>query len=116
MFNGRLKITVFKAKGLQLTSLMAYTHGPSALIDPYVVIDVDNISIDRTSNRFETCDPEWNESFKTEILRDVEELNFTVFNSTTSSFIANCKISLSDCLTRNKDGFWVNFTNAFKNT
>ena len=109
MFNGRLKITVFKAKGLQLTNLMAHMHGSCALIDPYVVIDVDKISIDRTSTRFKTCDPEWNESFNTEILRDAEELNFTVFNCTTSNFIANCKISLSDYLTRNKDDYWVNF-------
>ena len=69
MFNGRLKITICGAKELQLTNCMvrlkdALTLGGSSgakdkpkdvsTLDPYVAIDVDQVSIERTSTKGET--------------------------------------------------------------
>lgn len=68
MFNGRLKITICGAKELQLTNCMvrlkdALTLGGSggakdkpkdvSTLDPYVAIDVDHVSIERTSTKGE---------------------------------------------------------------
>ena len=70
-------------------------------LDPYVAIDVDEISIERTSTKRKTNDPDWNETFSTDLLRSAEEVGFTVFHDATvppDDFIANCKMSLSDLI------------------
>jgi novel protein kinase C epsilon type len=59
------------------------------------------VSIERTSTQHKTREPSWNESFTTDLLRNAEEVGFTVFHDSTmppDDFIANCKISLSDLI------------------
>ena len=101
MFNGRLKITVIEAKGLQLTNFMTRHQMAAVAMEPYVAIDVDEVSIERTSTKAKTNEPTWNETFTTDILRNAEEVGFTVFHDATippDDFIANCKISLSELI------------------
>jgi len=100
MFNGRLKITVIEAQGLQLTKFMT-RHQMAVTLEPYVAIDVDQLSIERTSTKSKTNEPTWNETFTTDLLRNADEVGLTVFHDATippDDFIANCKISLSDLI------------------
>ena len=100
MFNGRLKITVIEAKDLKLTKFMT-RHQMAVTLEPYVAIDVDQLSIERTSTKSKTHEPTWNETFTTDLLRNADEVGFTVFHDATippDDFIANCKISLSELI------------------
>ena len=100
MFNGRLKITVIQAKGLQHTNFMT-RHNMAVTMDPYVSIVVDDVSIERTSTKGKTHEPTWNETFTTDLLRNAEEVGFTVFHDATippDDFVAESKISLSDLI------------------
>jgi len=101
MFNGRLKITVIEAKGLQLTNFMTRHQMAAVTMEPYVAIDVDEVSMERTSTKSKTHEPTWNETFTTEFVRNAEEVGFTVFHDATippDDFISNCKISLSELI------------------
>ena len=112
MFSGRLKITVIEAKGLQLTNVMAIGQRNSIInLNPYVTIDVDKVSIDRTSTKSKTVVPTWNETYSTEFLRNAKEVGFTIFHDATippSSFIANCAVPITK-LNENGEAIWVSF-------
>ena len=54
-----------------------------ALLDPYVALDVDELSIERTSTKSKTRDPTWNETFTTDLLRNANEAGFTVWHDAT---------------------------------
>ncbi|TRY72750.1 hypothetical protein TCAL_06715 [Tigriopus californicus] len=110
MFNGRLKITVCGAKELQHTNFMTRLNISSELgrkepavmnLDPYVAIDVDEVAIERTSTKTKTREPTWNETFTTDLVRNSEQVGFTMWHDATmppDDFIANCKVSLSDLI------------------
>ena len=70
MFNGRLKITVIGAVDLKHTGFMvrldANKQDKTVQLDPYVAVDVDEVSIERTSTKPKTKEPTWNETFTTE--------------------------------------------------
>ena len=112
MFNGRLKITVIEAKDLKLTKFMT-RHQMAVTLEPYVAIDVDQLSIERTSTKSKTHEPTWNETFTTDLLRNADEVGFTVFHDATippDDFIANCKISLSELIEKEEQpvhAVWV---------
>lgn len=103
-FSGRLKITVCGAKDLKTTNFMtrlAIGQGETSAmpLDPYVSIDVDAVSIERTSTKTKTKDPTWNETFTTDLLRNAEVAGFTVWHDATmppDDFIANCSVNLAD--------------------
>lgn len=104
MFNGRLKITVIGAVELQHTNFMTrlqFDSSAPVALDPYVAIDVDEVFVERTSTKPKTKEPTWNETFTTELLRNAEEIGFTVFHDATmppDDFIANCKLALSELI------------------
>lgn len=107
MFNGRLKITVIGALELKHTSFMVRLGGPNkdkeVQLDPYVAVDVDEVAIERTSTKPKNKEPTWNETFTTDLLRNAEEVGFTVFHDAPlppDDFIANCKISLAELIER----------------
>ena len=86
--------------------------------------DVDEVFVERTTTKSKVRDPEWNETFSTDLLRSAEEIGFTVFHrwgfkpiklfsptikssktlmlcSATvppDDFIANCKFPLADLI------------------
>ena len=101
MFHGRLKVTVCAATALQSTKFMTRHTGKKTDLDPYVAIDVDELYVERTSTKRKTNDPDWNETFSTDLLRSAEEVGFTVFHDATvppDDFIANCKLSLAELI------------------
>ena len=101
MFHGRLKVTVCAATDLQSTKFMTRHTGKKTDLDPYVAIDVDELYVERTSTKRKTNDPDWNETFSTDLLRSAEEVGFTVFHDATvqpDDFIANCKLSLPELI------------------
>jgi len=105
MFNGRLKVTICAASDLQQTNFMTRLNfekeGKKPDLDPYVAIDVDEVFVERTSTKTKTRDPDWNETFSTDLLRSAEEIGFTVFHDATvppDDFIANCKFPLADLI------------------
>eukprot|EP00090_Calanus_glacialis_P010800 TRINITY_DN1926_c0_g2_i1.p1 TRINITY_DN1926_c0_g2~~TRINITY_DN1926_c0_g2_i1.p1 ORF type:complete len:750 (+),score=136.45 TRINITY_DN1926_c0_g2_i1:140-2389(+) len=107
MFNGRLKVTICAANDLQQTNFMTRLNfekeGKKPDLDPYVAIDVDEVFVERTSTKSKTRDPDWNETFSTDLLRSAEEIGFTVFHDATvppDDFIANCKFPLSDLISK----------------
>lgn len=107
MFNGRLKVTICAANELQQTNFMTRLNfekeGKKPDLDPYVAIDVDEVFVERTSTKSKTRDPDWNETFSTDLLRSAEEIGFTVFHDATvppDDFIANCKFPLSDLISK----------------
>lgn len=118
MFNGRLKVTICAAAELQQTNFMTRLNFDSKDkkpdLDPYVAVDVDEVFIQRTTTKQKTRDPEWLETFETDLLRSAEELGFTVFHDATvppDDFIANCKIPLSDLIEKESQplhDIWVN--------
>ena len=98
MFNGRLKITVIQAKGLQHTNFMK-RHNMAVTMEPYVAIVVDDVSIERTSTKTKNHEPTWNETFTTDLLRNAEEVGFTVFHDATipPDDFAKLYVSFSNC-------------------
>ena len=100
------QVTVCAGSGLQSTSFMTRLNldkdtAKKPELDPYVAIDVDELYVERTSTKRKTNDPEWNETFSTDLLRSAEEVGFTLFHDATvppDDFIANCKLSLSDLI------------------
>ena len=116
MFNGRLKITVIGAVELQHTNFMTRLNlqDKTVQIDPYVAVDVDEVSIERTSTKAKTKEPTWNETFTTDLLRNAEDVGFTVFHDASlppDDFVANCKIPLSELIEKEEQPLheiWVN--------
>lgn len=99
-----LQVTVCAANELQSTNFMTRLNldkdsSKKPDLDPYVAIDVDEVFVERTSTKRKTNDPDWHETFSTDLLRAAEEVGFTVFHDATvppDDFIANCKLSLAD--------------------
>ena len=90
--------------------------GQQMLIDPYVNIAVDDISIDRSSTKQRTFKPLWNECFVCDV-KDAQNLLLTVFHDAAippDDFVANCSIAFDDLMADvSSDGthestFWVN--------
>ena len=107
MFNGRLKITVIGAVELKHTGFMVRLteskQDKAVQLDPYVALDVDEVAIERTSTKPKTKEPTWNETFTTDLLRNAEDVGFTLFHDAPlppDDFIANCKVSLSELIER----------------
>ena len=89
-------------------------------MEPYVTIVVDEVSIERTSTKAKTQEPTWNETFTTDLLRNAEEVGFTVFHDATippDDFVAETKISLSDLIEKEDQPvheIWVRNINDYK--
>ncbi len=75
-------------------------------LDPYVQIDVDEVSIERSSTKGKTRNPTWNETFTTELLRNANQAGFTVWHDATmppDDFVANCRVQLADLVDERED-------------
>lgn len=100
MFNGRLKITVMAAEELKVTTFMTRLQDADTL-SPYVYIAVDEVAVERTSTKGKTFNPMWNETYTTDLVRNAEEISFTVFHSAQmppDDFVADCKIGLTELI------------------
>ncbi|KAF4516849.1 hypothetical protein B566_EDAN006244 [Ephemera danica] len=78
-------------------------------IDPYVMVDVDENHLDRSTTKPKTFDPVWNENFTTEVQNAVN-LGLTVFHDAAippDDFVANCSIPFEDLSHRDHSDIWV---------
>ena len=73
-------MTICSATDLQATQFLggSSTPNPQAKLNPYIAVDVDQVFVDKTSTQQKTRNPEWNDTFTTDLLRGAEEIGLTV--------------------------------------
>ncbi|XP_043273775.1 protein kinase C [Venturia canescens] len=113
MFTGTVKVEIFEASGLRATDKQRkFWQDAPPILDPYVLLHVDQNRLNRTSIKQRTFDPVWNESFVHEV-QDATVLGLTVFHNAAippDDFVANCSIPIEELLIREDEttDFWVN--------
>jgi len=103
-FTGSVSIHIIEATGLRAVTLPG--GKTLAIMDPYVVIDFDNIFFGRTLAKPKTVNPVWGETL-TESVDDVQMLQFTLFHSSLippDNFIAHAQIYISEMMQLNQQG------------
>lgn len=113
MFTGIVKIKICEACGLRPTDFqkrhMAFGKPDDQPIDPYVMVDVDENHLDRSTTKPKTFDPVWNEKFETEVSNAIN-LGLTVFHDAAippDDFVANCSIPFEELAHKDHSDIWV---------
>ncbi|XP_066532450.1 protein kinase C, eta, b isoform X2 [Hoplias malabaricus] len=115
-FNGYLRLQIREAADLKPTtySKRHMFNKKVQLLDPYIVVKVDDFKVGQTDTKQKTDRPVFNEEF-CPYVSDAMELEITVFHDTPigyDDFVANCRIQLEDLLTSSstRQSFegWVN--------
>ncbi|XP_034941412.1 protein kinase C isoform X2 [Chelonus insularis] len=112
MFTGTVKVQICEASGLRATDKhRKFWQDVPPIIDPYVLLDVDQNRLNRTSIKPKTFDPVWNESFIHEV-KSAAMLGLTVFHDAAlppDDFVANCRIPFEELARREDEttDFWV---------
>lgn len=78
-------------------------------IDPYVSIDIDDVTIARTTTRGKTASPKWRETF-TEEVHSAQNIGLTIFHDAAippDEFVANCSIAFEDIVEKITSDIWV---------
>jgi len=110
-FTGTIRIKLCEASDLRPTDLqtrlknMSFLKPEDPLLDAYVSIDVDDNILLRSNTVTKTYNPVWNEYF-TQDVHDANRLGLTVFHDAVIEdlFVANCKLSFSELIQREKSG------------
>lgn len=128
VFNGTLKVKVIEAKDLRPTewstrfnslttsvvpgaaakSTATATTSATAILDPYISIDVDEYHVGNSTTKPKCTNPKWDEEFSSEV-HNGEQIGFTVFHKTAippDDFVANARIGFDD-LNKQVNEFWV---------
>uniref|UniRef100_V9KEV5 Protein kinase C n=1 Tax=Callorhinchus milii TaxID=7868 RepID=V9KEV5_CALMI len=114
VFSGSLKVKIGEAVGLKPTRC-ALRHSISSknyqLLDPYVIVKVDNRRIGQTLTKQKTNKPTFNEDFNTEICKS-SELELAVFHDTPigyDDFVAHSTLQFEDLLKNGTTTFegWI---------
>ncbi|XP_078418388.1 protein kinase C eta type isoform X2 [Cetorhinus maximus] len=114
VFSGSLKVKIGEAVDLKPTRC-ALRHSISSksyqLLDPYVMVKVDNRRVGQTVTKQKTSQPTFNEDFSTQIWRS-SEIELTVFHDTPigyDDFVANCTLQFEELLKNGTKTFegWV---------
>ncbi|KAK0087028.1 hypothetical protein PV325_001872 [Microctonus aethiopoides] len=112
MFTGTVKVKICEAKGLRATDKhRKFWQDAPPIIDPYVLLDVDQNRLNRTSIKPKTFNPVWNECFTHEVQAAIM-LGLTVFHDAAlppDDFVANCRIPFDELVRREDEtaDFWV---------
>ena len=115
MFSGKMRIEICEASGLKATDKhRKFWQGESPILDPYVLVDVDENHLARSGTRPKTFNPVWNESFTHEV-HDAVVLGLTVFHKAAippDDFVANCSVPFETLLQREDEtnDIWVGFS------
>lgn len=115
MFTGTVKVEICQANGLRATDKQRkFWQDESPILDPYVLLDVDESHLDRSTTKPKTFNPVWNETF-THQVQDAKMLGLAVFHDAAlppDDFVANCIIPFEELLNRNDEtsDFWVRET------
>jgi len=114
-FNGTMKLTIVEADDLRPTDFATrhqvglIARSTPTVVDPYVSVDIDDVTFARTTTRAKTAKPTWNEDFTTEI-HSGQNIGLTVFHDAAippDEFVANCSISFEDLVDKPTSDIWV---------
>ena len=113
-FTGSLKIKIIEATDLKPTDLARRkTLGGLTSMDPYVLVNVDDIRIAQTTSKQKTLTPVWNEEFESEV-EDAQVLCITVFHKSIMPpddwFVANSSVALAEIMKSEVQGIsdiWI---------
>lgn len=114
-FDGMLKFTVCEAVDLRPTDCATRHQVGLGLsvnlqaIDPYVVVDVDDVPVAKTQTKLKTCSPSWQEEFSTDV-HGGQTIGFTVFHSAVippDVFVANCTVAFENFVDKPASDVWV---------
>ncbi len=103
-FTGVASIHIIEATGLRP---VACPGGKTlTIMDPYVVVDFNNIFFGRTVAKKQTVNPIWGETL-TESVTDAQMMQFTLFHNSLippDNFIAHAQIYVSEMMQLNQQG------------
>ena len=108
-FTGTVTLTILEASGLKSLTLPGGFNLQNTAMDPYLVVDFDDIFFCTTSHKTRTPCPVWNETFDEDV-EDGEILHMTVFHKSTippDPFIAHAQVAVADLIQSNEDEFTV---------
>lgn len=111
MFSGKMRIEICEAADLKATDKQRgiFWQVDSPILDPYVLVDVDENHLARSATKPKTFNPVWNESFTHE-LHDALTLGLTVFHKAAippDDFVANCSVPFEALLQKEENDIWV---------
>lgn len=107
-FTGTVKLKILEAVELEppdmATRHVAGSEPRLTLIDPYVSMNVDDVTIGRSRTKQRTLKPVWNECFTAE-LNGARNLQLTVFHAgiTSDDFVASCTVSFDELANATKE-------------
>ncbi|XP_064403529.1 calcium-independent protein kinase C-like isoform X2 [Halichondria panicea] len=103
-FTGVASIHIIEATGLRPVALPG--GKTLSIMDPYVVVDFNNIFFGRTVARKQTVNPIWGETL-TESVTDAQMMQFTLFHNSLippDRFLAHAQIYVSEMMQLNQQG------------
>lgn len=110
-FTGSLKLRIFGAKELK-PAPKSHWGVKLSVINPYLLVKVDDVQIYQTSSGTKTLTPVWNASCDANI-ENGHKLEFTVFHNSVmppDPFIANSSVLFEEVMKTGQTEFWVKFT------
>ena len=110
-FNGIVKLKVIAIEYLKLTEFSTRIFHNNFLISPYVLLDIDDTRIGRTTPKHHTHSPLYNEEFQTEPIENARYLHVTVFHKSKlppDDFVANATVSLCGLSTNGSNKLLIN--------
>ena len=111
-FTGVMTLRVLEAMGLEeanVRSQVVTTFSVSS-IDPYLQVNIDDENVAKTTKKFNTFSPVWEEDFSIGNLNNAKTLSFTVFHSSKvgeDSFVANSSVPLQAIIEEGQPDLWV---------
>ncbi len=101
-FNGYLRLRIGEAMDLKPTTFSTrHTFHKKIVLDPYIVVKVDNVKVGQTATKAKTNKPTFNDEFCPYITNG-KELELSVFHNTPigyDDFVANYRIQLEELIT-----------------
>ncbi|XP_047369782.1 protein kinase C-like isoform X2 [Vespa velutina] len=100
MFTGTLKIEICEAIGLRMNEKQQDSSQEESILNCYVQIDINENHLDRSSTKYNTLDPVWNEIYTHEVQNAVV-LRLILFHEVDlpyDYFVANCSIPFEELI------------------
>ncbi|XP_046834939.1 protein kinase C-like [Vespa crabro] len=100
MFTGTLKIEICEAIGLKMNEKQQDFSQEESILNCYVQIDINENHLDRSSTKYNTLDPVWNEIYTHEVQNAVV-LRLILFHEVDlpyDYFVANCSIPFEELI------------------
>ena len=113
-FTGAMTLRVLEAMGLEEANVRSQvvTTLSVSLIDPYLQVNIDDENVAKTTKKFNTFSPVWEEDFSISNLHNAKTLSFTAFHSSKvgqDSFVANSSVPLQAIIEEGQPDLWVGF-------